>query len=96
MFPIIKHVRTLELRNLITYKKLTVDCEYLDKVPQYMRVIADKRFNIADECAARHIFYQYHLENGVHLSSCQMMLKNFENCESSNIGGTSNKTNEDV
>ena len=40
----------------ISDQKLTVDCEYLDKVPQYMRVIADKGFNIADECAARRIF----------------------------------------
>ena len=40
----------------ISDKKLTQDCGYLDNVPPYMRVIADKGFNIADDCAARHIF----------------------------------------
>ena len=40
----------------ISEKKLTQDCGYLDNVPPYMRVIEDKGFNIADDCAARHIF----------------------------------------
>ena len=35
----------------ISDKKLT-----LDNVPPYMRVIADKGFNIANDCASRHIF----------------------------------------
>ena len=58
----------------ISDKKLTIDYGYLDSTPQYMRVNADKGFNISDECAARHIFYQYHLVNEGPLSLCQRML----------------------
>ena len=58
----------------ISDKKLTIDCGYLDSIPQYMKVIAGKGFNISDECAARHIFYQYHLVNEGPLSLCQRML----------------------
>ena len=40
----------------ISDQKLTIDCEYLNKMPPYMCLLADRGFNIADECAARHIF----------------------------------------
>ena len=40
----------------ISDKKLTIDSGYLDNVPAYMRIMADKGFNIDEECTARHIF----------------------------------------
>ena len=40
----------------ISDKKLTIDSGYLDNVSAYMRVLADKGFNIADEGTARHVF----------------------------------------
>ena len=45
-------VRSLFRKNI--RQKLTIDCGYLDSIPQ-MRAIADKGFNISDECAARRI-----------------------------------------
>ena len=39
----------------ISDKALTLDCGYLDKIPPYSTIMADKGFNIADECAARNL-----------------------------------------
>ncbi|XP_057297916.1 uncharacterized protein LOC130628892 [Hydractinia symbiolongicarpus] len=41
----------------ISDKALTLDSEFLDIVPHYSRVMADKGFNIANECAARSIYF---------------------------------------
>ena len=41
----------------ISDKALTIDSGYLDLLPAYSRVMADKGFNIADECAARHLYF---------------------------------------
>lgn len=37
----------------ISDKALTMDCGYLDKVPQYSLLMADKGFNLETECVAR-------------------------------------------
>ncbi|KAL5008430.1 hypothetical protein ScPMuIL_014011 [Solemya velum] len=37
----------------ISDKALTMDCGYLDKVPQYFLLMADKGFNLETECVAR-------------------------------------------
>lgn len=39
----------------ISDKALTLNCGYLDSVPPYSVIMADKGFNIADECAARNL-----------------------------------------
>lgn len=41
----------------ISDKALTLDSEFLDIVPPYSRVMADKGFNIASECAAHSIYF---------------------------------------
>ena len=40
----------------ISDKALTNDCGFLDIVPPYSRIMADKGFNLAAECAARSIY----------------------------------------
>lgn len=37
----------------ISDKALTIDCGYLDKLPPYSLIMADKGFNITEECVAR-------------------------------------------
>lgn len=39
----------------ISDKALTLDCGYLDRIPPYSVIMADKGFNISDECAARNL-----------------------------------------
>lgn len=39
----------------ILNKRLTNDCGYLDKLDPYTTLMADKGFNIKDECTSRHI-----------------------------------------
>ena len=39
----------------ISDKALTIDCGFLDRVPPYSMIMADKGFNIASECAVRHL-----------------------------------------
>ena len=41
----------------ISDKKLTLDSKFLDLVPRYSTVMADKGFNLMDECTARHIYF---------------------------------------
>ena len=39
----------------VSDKKLTLDCNYLDLVPMYSTIMADKGFNIKQECLNRNI-----------------------------------------
>lgn len=39
----------------VSDKALTLDCGYLDQLPVNCMLMADKGFNIADDCATRHI-----------------------------------------
>lgn len=39
----------------ISDKALTIDCGYLDSVPPYSNIMADKGFNLTNECAERNL-----------------------------------------
>lgn len=41
----------------ISDKKITLDCEFLEKIPKYCTVMADKGFNLHNECAARSLYF---------------------------------------
>ena len=47
----LKHIYT----GRISDKALTNDCNFLDLVPPYSSIMADKGFNLFAECAARRI-----------------------------------------
>ena len=39
-------------------KKITLESGFLDHIPQFTTIIADKGFNLIDECYARNIYFE--------------------------------------
>nr|XP_047127617.1 uncharacterized protein LOC124808519 [Hydra vulgaris] len=49
--------KDLELQSRISDKKITLDSKFLDLVPSYSTLMADKCFNLIEECVARKIYF---------------------------------------
>ena len=41
----------------ISDKKITQECNFLDEIPAHCSIMADKGFNLSDECTARNIHF---------------------------------------
>ena len=39
-------------------KKIILESDFLDHIPQFITIIADKYFNLIDECTARNIYFE--------------------------------------
>ena len=38
-------------------KALTLDCGFFDRIPKYTSILADKGFNLLEDCAARSLYF---------------------------------------
>ena len=39
-------------------KKIILESDFLDHIPQFITIMADKYFNLIDECTARNIYFE--------------------------------------